>query len=229
MRSSSLYASVSLLIGSKNKSAGCSVTFCYIFVVVCERWKSFDNRFSTILLWYLRQAEWFLIKHISLNNKLFYSYFEGVSKKKKSSSETDCCSEFSDVCSVFVMFSSLWCLQQLGWLDSYVGPARSSNFYVFSYLAYSDKWNGYELTDKCACCSVAFHIFLLLFAKGGIISITVFLLFYCDVCDKRNDFWLNLFLWIICFCVPNFKEWAKNRMAHQKLIAVQSVWMFAQF
>ena len=28
----------------------------------------------------------------------------------------------------------------------------------------------------------------LLFVKGGKISITVFLLFYCDVCDRRNDF-----------------------------------------
>ena len=119
-----------------------------------------------------------------------------MSKKLNGSSETDCCSEFSDGRSVFVMFSSLWCLQQLGWLDSYVGPARSSSFYVFSFLAYSDEWNGYELTDKYACCSVAFYNFFLLFAKGGIISITVFLLFYCDVCDRRNDFWSNLFLWI---------------------------------
>ena len=28
---------------------------------------------------------------------------------------------------------------------------------------------------------------LLLFVKGGKISITVFLLFFCDVCDRRND------------------------------------------
>ena len=144
-------------------------------------------------------------------------------------SETDGCSEFSDGRSVFVMFSSLWCLQQLGWLDSYVGLARSSNFYVFSFLAYSDEWNGYELTDKYACCSVVFYNFLLLFVKGGKISMNVFLFFYCDVCDRRNDFWLNLFLWLICFCVPIFKEWAKNGKAHQKLIAVQSFRMVAQF
>ena len=138
-----------------------------------------------------------------------------MSKKWKSSSETDCCSEFLDGRSVFVMFSSLWCLQQLGWLDSYVGLAWSSNFFVFSFLAYSDEWNGYELTDKYACCSVAFYNFLLLFVKGRKISMNVFLLFYCDVCDRRNDFWLNLFLWIIFFCVPIFKEGAKNGKAHQ--------------
>ena len=33
-----------------------------------------------------------------------------------------------------------------------------------------------------------FVTFFLLFVKGGKISITVFLLIYCDVCDRRNDF-----------------------------------------
>ena len=54
-------------------------------------------------------------------------------------------------------------------------------------------------------------------------------MFFCDVCDRRNDFWLNLFLWMMCICVSNCKKWAKNRMAHQKLIAVQCFCMFAQF
>ena len=106
---------------------------------------------------------------------------------------------------------------------------RSSSCYAFSFLAYSDKWNGYGWTDEFAGYSVAFCYNLLLFVKGGKISITVFLLFYCDVCDRRNDFWLNLFLWIICFGVPTFKEWAKNWMAHQKLIAVQSVGCLLSF
>ena len=57
-----------------------------------------------------------------------------------------------------------------------------------SFLAYSEKWNGYGSADKFACCSVVLLQFFLLFAKGEIISITIFPLFYCDVCDRRNDF-----------------------------------------
>ena len=65
---------------------------------------------------------------------------------------------------------------------------RSSSWYAFSFLAFSDKWNVYGWTDEFAGCSIAFRYIFLLFVKGGKISITVFLLFYCDVCDRRNDF-----------------------------------------
>ena len=52
---------------------------------------------------------------------------------------------------------------------------RSSSWYAFNVLAYSDKWNCYGSTDKSAGCSVAFfYNFFVLFAKGGIISITIF-------------------------------------------------------
>ena len=33
-----------------------------------------------------------------------------------------------------------------------------------------------------------FVAIFLLFAKGEIISITIFPLFYCDICDRRSDF-----------------------------------------
>ena len=55
--------------------------------------------------------------------------------------------------------------------------------------AYSGKWSGYGSTDQSACCSVVFfYNFFLLFAKGGVISITIFPLFYCDVCHRWNVF-----------------------------------------
>ena len=62
---------------------------------------------------------------------------------------------------------------------------RSSSWYAFNVLAYSDKWNCSGSTDKSAGCSVAFfYIFFVLFAKGGIISITIFPFFYCYFCDR---------------------------------------------
>ena len=46
----------------------------------------------------------------------------------------------------------------------------SSSWYAFNFLAYSDKWSGYELTDKYACCSVAFYNFFVV------------------VCERWNNF-----------------------------------------
>ena len=46
----------------------------------------------------------------------------------------------------------------------------SSSWSAFSFLAYSDKWSGYELTDKYACCSVAFYNFFVV------------------VCERWNNF-----------------------------------------
>ena len=48
---------------------------------------------------------------------------------------------------------------------------RSSSWYAFNVLAYSDKWNCYGSTDKSAGCSVAF-----------------FLQFFCVVCERWNNF-----------------------------------------
>ena len=57
MRSSNLYASVSLLIATSGMATDQQINLLVVqlrlvtfFFVVCERWNNFDNRFSFILL-----------------------------------------------------------------------------------------------------------------------------------------------------------------------------------